>query len=140
MASAPAQFFYTTDSKLKELGIVDGQIIFTSDTKTIYLDMKGKRHSYSTIQVFATDAERLAVTAPVEGYYFVEDTNVMWRYKNMWKQVTPSHLNPIVFLDAPNQLPVVGTEGLLYCTNGAIYNWKQSSYNMIANRTEWESI
>lgn len=140
MASAPAQFFYTTASRLNDLGIVDGQIIFTSDTKTVYLDMKNKRHSYSTIQVYATEADRLNELAPVEGYYFVEETNVLWRYKNIWKQITPSHLEPIVFVDNANQLPIVGVENVLYCTDGAIYSWKQSSYNMIANRTEWESI
>lgn len=140
MASAPAQFLYTTDSKLKDLGIVDGQIIFTSDTQTVYLDMKNKRHCYSTIQVFATDADRLKVLAPVEGYYFVENTNVLWRYKNIWKQVTPSNLEPILFFDNELQLPAVGVENVLYCTNGAIYTWKQSSYSMVANRTEWEPI
>lgn len=140
LTSAPAQFFYTTASKLGDLGIVNGQIIFTSDTKTIYLDMKGHRNSYSTIQVFATDEERLKELAPIEGYYFVEDTNVLWRYKTAWRQITPSNLEPIVFFDNENQFPVVGNGSLLYCTDGAIYNWKQSSYNMIANKTEWESI
>lgn len=138
--AASAQIYYTTASRLNDLGINDGQIIFTSDTKTIYLDMKSKRHSYSTIQVYDTDADRASVLAPVEGYYYVEETHVLWRYKSKWIQITPSDLEPVVFYSSESSLPAIGVENKLYCTDNAIYNWKQSSYNMIANRTEWETI
>lgn len=137
---AKATMYYTTASRLNDLGIVDGQIIFTSDTKTIYLDMKSKRHGYSTIQIFDTDADRAGVLAPVEGYYYVEDTHVLWRYKGKWVQITPDNLEPIVFYDNKNSFPLTGVANTLYCTDNAIYNWKQSSYNMIANKTEWETI
>ena len=38
--SAIVKFYYTVNSKLAELPIVDGQIIFVSDTKKFYLDIK----------------------------------------------------------------------------------------------------
>ena len=138
--AATARIYYTTDSRLSDLGINDGQIIFTSDTQTIYLDMKGKRLSYSTIRVYDTDADRSSVLAPVEGYYYVEETHVLWRYKNKWIQITPSDLEPVVFYSNESSLPTIGVENKLYCTDNAIYNWKQSSYNMIVIRTEWETI
>lgn len=140
MTSSPAQFYYTTSTKLKDLNIVNGQIIFTSDTKTMYLDMKNKRHSYSTIQSFKTDADRINELLPASGYYFVEETNVLWRYRNGWAQITPSNLSPILFFGDKTQLPSTGIEDTLYCTDNAIYTWKQSSYQMVADKTEWKTI
>ena len=140
MTSSPTQFYYTTETKLQDLAIRNGQIIFTSDTKTIYLDMKNRRHSYSTIQSFASDEERISMTAPAEGYYFVESTNVLWRYKKTWLQITPSNLNPVLFFGNRTELPLAGVENTLYCTDSAIYTWKQSSYQMVADKTEWETI
>ena len=78
--------------------------------------------------------------APTEGYYFVEDTNVLWRYKKMWIQITPSNLSPILFFGNQTELPSEGVENTLYCTNNAIYTWKQSSYQMVADKTEWKTI
>ncbi|MBQ8792892.1 MAG: hypothetical protein IJZ62_04765 [Clostridia bacterium] len=144
MTTAPAKLYYTTASKLPELQIANGQIIFTSDTHTIYLDMKGYRHSYSTIQVFEKEQNRLDVFAPVEGFYFVIETGIMWRYNGGntpgWVQITPSNLEPIMFFDSVGDLPPTGVANTLYCTDNAIYNWKNQSYNMIANKNEWESI
>lgn len=68
---------YTTSNRLDELTIEDGQIIFAVDTRTVYMDMKNKRTSYSTIFVFETDAERLAMENPAKGFYFVEETSVV---------------------------------------------------------------
>lgn len=78
---AQMKIVYTTSNKLDELTVVDGQIIFVVDTRTIYFDMKSKRTGYSTIFVFDTDAERLAMENPAKGFYFVEETNTVWRYK-----------------------------------------------------------
>lgn len=140
MTTAPAKLYYTTASKLNELQIANGQIIFTSDTQTIYLDMKNKRHCYSSIQIFEKEQDRLDVLAPVEGFYFVLETNIFWRYtgnnSSRWIQITPNNLNPVVF----GELPVTGVENTLYCTDNAIYSWKNQSYNMIANKNEWGTI
>lgn len=144
MTTAPAKLYYTTASKLNELQIANGQIIFTSDTQTIYLDMKGKRHCYSTIQVFDEEQDRTSVFAPIEGFYFVVETGIMWRYNGGtvpgWVQITPSNLEPVFCYDSIGDFPAIGTANTLYCTDNAIYNWKNQSYNMIANKTAWETI
>lgn len=138
--SAIVKFYYTTDSKLSELPIVDGQVIFVHDTKKFYLDMNGLRLGYSDIQVLASDSDRTAVLAPVEGFYFVDDTNVMWRYKGGWKQITPSNLTPLVFGEYED-FPPTGKENTLYITDDATYRWDSitSSYICIANKTEWRT-
>ena len=144
MTTAPAKLYFTTASKLPELEIANGQIIFTSDTHTVYLDMKGHRYSYSTITVFEFDAERLNWLAPVEGFYFVIESGVLWRYNvgkySGWVQITPSNPEPVQFYDSVEILPPEGVENTLYCTNNAIYNWQGQSYHMIANKSQWETI
>ena len=133
---------YTTSNRLDELTIEDGQIIFAVDTRTVYMDMKNKRTSYSTIFVFETDAERLAMENPAKGFYFVEETSVVWRYKTQWIQITQSGLNPIVFGEEVSSFPERGMEGTLYCGDSAIYKWNssRSSYHLIANKNEWKEL
>ncbi len=82
------KFYTTVASKLSQLEVRNGNLIFTSDTKQIYLDIHGNRLGYNCIQVFATDTERSALLAPIEGFYFVEETGVMWRYKEKWVQIS----------------------------------------------------
>lgn len=139
---AQMRIVYTTSNRLDELNIEDGQIIFVVDTRTIYFDMKNKRTSYSTIFVFETEDERLAMESPAQGFYFVEETNVVWRYKTQWIQITPQGLNPIVFGEEISSFPERGMEGILYCGDSAIYKWNsyQSSYHLIANKNEWKEL
>ena len=139
--SAIVKFYHTKNSKLNEQPIVDGQVIFVHDTKKFYLDMNGVRVGYSDIQVLPSDSDRTAILAPVEGFYFVDDTNVMWRYKGGWKQITPSELSPLYFGEY-DSFPPNGKENTLYLTDSATYRWDSitSSYICIANKTEWRVI
>lgn len=140
MTSAPAKLYYTTASNLDNLEVINGQIIFVADTQTICLDMKNQRKTYSAIKLFSNDSERLNYLAPAEGFYYVEETHVLWRYKGGWVQMTPKNLEPVLFYDGIESLPTEGVENTLYCTDDAVYNWKGSSYNMIANKSTWGSI
>lgn len=74
---AQAKFIYTTSNRLNELPIENGQIIFAVDVRTIYMDFRDKRTSFSTIFVFETEEDRLAMENPAEGFYFVEETTVV---------------------------------------------------------------
>ena len=47
--SAIVKFYYTVNSKLAELPIVDGQIIFVSDTKKFYLDNGSSRVEMTSV-------------------------------------------------------------------------------------------
>jgi hypothetical protein len=79
---AQMKIVYTTSNKLSELPLENGQIIFIADTHEIYMDMRNKRSGYSMINVFATEADRLAVEEPEIGFYLVEETSIVWRYKS----------------------------------------------------------
>lgn len=79
----------TVNSKLSDLEVKDGQLIFVQDKNTIALDFGGKRRLYKQIEELSTEDARLSLLAPVIGrYYYVVETGVMWTYQNDWVQIT----------------------------------------------------
>lgn len=79
----------TVNSKLSDLEVKNGQLIFVQDKNTIALDFGGKRRFYKQIEELSTEDSRASLLAPVTGqYYFVVETGVMWTYQNGWVQIT----------------------------------------------------
>lgn len=79
----------TANSKLSDLPVKDGQLIFVQDRSTIALDFGGKRVLYKQIEEIQTEEARSSMLAPVTGrYYFVIDTGTLWTYRNGWQQIT----------------------------------------------------
>lgn len=142
MANAIVKMYTTTASKLSQLQVLDGQLIFVRDVRKIYLDINGARLEYSIIQVLASEEDRSNLLAPVEGFYFVESTHVMWRYKDKWTQISPSNLNPIFFGGTSDDLPSVGDSTTLYVTDDATYKWDAllQEYVVVSNKTEWKTL
>lgn len=134
--------YTTVAAKLDKMPVSDGNLVFVSDTHRLYLDYNGLRIGYNCIQEFATDKDRTDKLAPVEGYYYVEETGVMWRYKDGWKQLTPSNLQPLVFGTSVTDFPTEGKENMVYVADKAIYKWHAATrtYMCVANNTEWTSI
>lgn len=142
MANAIVKFYLANASTLNQIQKQDGQIIFCQDLKKIYLDMHGQRTSYDTIQVFATDEIRQNLLAPVEGFYFVESTHILWRYASgVWKQISPANVNPI-YAGGRDSFPVQGEPNVLYVTDTAIYKWDNdlNDYMIVSNKIVWEAI
>lgn len=142
MANAIVKMYTTTASKLSQLQVLDGQLIFVRDVRKIYLDINGARLEYSIIQVLASEEDRSNLLAPVEGFYFVESTHVMWRYKDKWTQISPFNLNPIFFGGTSDDLPSVGDSATLYVTDDATYKWDAllREYVVVSNKTEWKTL
>ena len=85
MASAVMSLVATSSSRIRELTIKDGQLIFIQDLGRIAFDYKGQRVFYNQIEEIATEAERKAMLAPVTGiYYFVIDTATLWTFNGGW--------------------------------------------------------
>lgn len=79
----------TSNSKLSELPVKDGRLIFVQDKNTIAFDFGGRRRLYKQIEEISTDDARLSILAPVTGcYYFVVETSVLWTYRDGWVQIT----------------------------------------------------
>ncbi len=125
------KFIATDSDKVNDLPIVSGQIIFSRDNKTIYLDTDQTRDAYSSIILLPTEETRIEMQSPVTGYFFVEETAVLWRYTptNGWIQLTipPSEL--IVF-DEYEHFPQEGRANTLYVDNDTMYVWssEEDSY------------
>lgn len=90
--------YKTVNSKLSDLPLSNGQLIFVQDKQTIALDFGGKRTIYKQIEELATEDARTSLLAPVAGlYYFVIETGVLWTYRDGWVQITtpPSEISAI---------------------------------------------
>lgn len=102
----------TTASKVKDLSIKEGQLIFVHDTGKIALDFGSKRVFYNQIIELSTEQERATMLAPVSGkYYFVVETAVLWTYQSNWVQIT-THPEEVVFIGT--ELPELGSQKTLY--------------------------
>lgn len=127
----------TVGSKLPDLVIKDGQLIFVQDKHKIALDFGGKRVFYNQIEELATEEKRASLLAPVAGrYYFVIDTAVLWTYRNGWVQITTP---PEEVVHIGTELPELGSNKTLYVdtTNKSISVWDNalSAYVVVADRT-----
>ena len=112
MADKMISVIGTVASRLPDLSIKDGQLIFVKDKKKIALDLGGKRTFYNDIEVFESDKDRQDLLAPVNGcFYFVVKTAVLWFYQDKWIQVTTP---PEQILFIGTELPELGVENKLY--------------------------
>lgn len=129
----------TTSSRIRNLVIKDGQLIFLQDLGRIALDFKGQRVFYNQIVELDTEAERLALETPLSGYYFVIGTGVLWHYKEEWTQITGKP-EDIVFIGT--SLPQLGQENKLYAdtTSGneniSVWNEELGAYVVVADKTQ----
>lgn len=139
--TAIVKCYSTVGSKLAQLPVSDGNLIFVKDTRTIYLDMNGLRIGYTDIQILSTEEDRTSILAPIEGFYYVENTDIIWRYKGGWRQVTPDNLKPLFFGEY-SDFPPVGKENILYISDDATYKWDSltSTYICISNKTAWTTL
>ena len=139
--SAIVKFYHTTQSKLAQLPVSDGNLVFVTDTKKMYLDINGNRLAYTDIQVLPKETDRTSILAPIEGFYYIEETNILWRYKEGWKKVTPDNLSPL-FFGAYEDFPPIGNSNVLYISDDATYKWDSltSTYICVSNKTEWKEL
>lgn len=129
----------TVASKLKELTIQEGQLIFIKDKQRIAMDIDGKRIFYNQIEEISSEAERLALLAPISGlYYFVLDTAVLWKYDEDWIQITQNP-DDIVFIGT-DDIPEIGNPKTLYVNKTeqfiSVWDTDTSSYVVVADTTD----
>lgn len=127
----------TTSSKIRDLIIKDGQLIFVRDLGRIAFDYKGQRVFYNQIVEIDTDAERLTLESPLNGYYFVIDEACLWFYRDEWIQIT-ERPQEIVFVGV--ELPELGQKNKLYIDTDdreiSVWIEETSEYITVSNYTE----
>lgn len=131
----------TTASRVKDLIIKDGQLVFVQDVGRIAFDFNGKRVFYNQIIELETEHERSSLLSPSPGYYFIIETAVLWFYDNKWTQVT-TQPEEIVFIGT--EMPSLGKQNTLYVnkTNKEISVWDETinEYIVVADKTDIKNI
>lgn len=127
----------TVGSKLPDLVIKDGQLIFVQDKHKIALDFGGKRTFYNQIEELATESARTSLLAPVAGlFYFVIETSVLWTYRDEWVQITTPPKEVIFY---GTELPELGVSKTLYVDTGrkeiSIWDSDSNAYVVVADKT-----
>ena len=127
----------TSSSRIKDLVIKDGQLIFIQDLGRIAFDFKGKRVFYNQIVELDTEADRLALEKPLSGYYFVIDSACLWFYEDKWIQITEKP-QEIIFIGV--ELPTLGQQGKLYVDTDdkeiSIWDEETEQYIIVSNYTQ----
>lgn len=128
----------TTASRLPDLSIKNGQLIFIKDSQKVALDFNDKRTFYNQIVVLQTEHERTSLLAPISGlFYFVIENAVLWLYEQSWIQVTTPP-EDIVFIGT--SLPELGNSKIVYInkTDRQISVWDDEfeNYTVVADTTD----
>ena len=127
----------TKSSRIKDLAIKDGQLIFIQDLGRIAFDFKGNRVFYNQIVELETESERLELESPLSGYYFVIDTACLWFYQDGWIQIT-NKPEEVIFIGV--ELPELGQANKIYIDidDREISVWDEETerYVAVANYTE----
>ena len=127
----------TTSSRLPDLAIKNGQLIFIKNLGRIALDFNGTRTFYNQIVELNTEEERLALESPLDGYYFVIDKACFWFYKNGWIQITEKPQD-ILFIGV--ELPQLGQQGKLYVDIDdkeiSVWDEETDKYIAVSNYTD----
>ena len=128
----------TSSNKIRSLPIKNGQLVFIQDLGRIAFDFNDKRVFYNQIVELNTEAERLTLTSPLSGYYFVIDTGVFWFYKDEWIQITEK---PKEVVCIGVDLPELGQakDDVLYVNKAekeiAVFDKELNQYIIVSNYT-----
>lgn len=129
----------TTSSKIRNLTIESGQLIFLYDVGRLAFDYKDKRVFYNQIVEIQTEAERQSLEDPLDGYYFVLGSGCLWAYRNGWAPIT-GRPESIEFIGV--ELPELGQENKLYVSttegseNISVWNEELGTYVIVADKTQ----
>lgn len=134
------KFIATTSEKISSIPIISGQLIFSRDDRIIYLD-SDVRTSFQQIITVDKDKTRLELVNPIQGFYFINETKVLWNYNGIeWNKITSEQKEQIVFAEKTN-FPVAGEENILYVDKENIYQWDSSLNDYIEmNNPKWKII
>ena len=129
----------TTSSKIRDLVINDGQLIFIQDLGRIAFDFKGKRVFYNQIVELETEADRKALESPLNGYYFIIDEARLWFYQDEWIPITEK---PKEILFVGVKLPELGQANKIYVNTAegeekiSVWSEELGAYVVVSDKTQ----
>lgn len=136
------KFIATTSNKVESIKVTSGQLIFSRDDRVIYLDSDLGRTSFQQIITLVSEQQRLNLTAPLEGFYFVKETCLLWNYiDGAWVRISDE---PETYAyDSKEKFPSNGKKGKIYIdtTNAKMYLWNELNSDYVeANTLNWENM
>lgn len=142
MADAALQVISTVGSKLSELSVKNGQMIFVKDTHSLYLDMGNIRTPYRDITVLQTDSARTSMLAPTVGFYFCIDTDILWYFQGEWMQITNQPAEQVVTKTSYLEFPSIGNESVIYIdkTANRTYRWDDTDFKYYVVGSDYHEI
>ena len=138
MANAVMSLVATSSSRIRQLPIKNGQLVFIQDLGRIAFDYNDKRVFYNQIVELETEAERIMLDNPLNGYYFIIGSGCLWFYKDGWTQITEK---PESVLCIDVELPQLGQakEGTLYVNKTdreiAVFDSASNNYIIVSDYT-----
>ena len=135
MAESIIKFYSTTSDKLDSIEVVAGNLIFVKDERAIYLDTD-VRTTYQQIICLANEEQRVSLPNPLKGFYFIEDSCVMWRYNNGWYQMTSTPQDQIIFRPRA-AFPAEGRDNAIYIDGTNMYRYINGEYVLMNPQFDW---
>ena len=99
----------TIKSNLDKVPIVDGQWIIVTDTFQQFMDIGKSRIEINEIIILDTESQRINLLTPINKFYFVKESGMLWFYSSGWIPLTvnstgisfspPSDIDPKSFND-----------------------------------------
>lgn len=119
--------FETVKSKAENTALIPitpGRYLICTDTSDVYYDTKDNVRKHLTdIIDLETDAERTAILAPLDKFYFVKNTAHFWRYLgNAWVDLTSTGGSEAVYATLTADGWASGKQSILVSGLGANQN------------------
>lgn len=135
-------FYLTNSEQINSIDVSLGNLLFCEDTKRIYLDGTENRVCYDSIMIFETDLDRFNFPNPPNGFYFVSETKVLWRYEDdEWTSITEPPTNNVVFIPK-SELPPEGEYAVLYVCGTEMFIWSPTENQYIPMNADsyWHEV
>lgn len=106
------KFIRSIKSKIDTIPVIDGQLIFATDSYGLYLDLGSERKEFKQI-ISLTSDEREELLTPVTSFYFETDTGHLFYYNGTWTDISvdPNSL-VITFNESEDLLEISSGETL----------------------------
>lgn len=87
------QFIAEIKSNILNNAPLEEAIIFATDTKELFIDVKGQRLQINDVVTVSTEADLDNILAPLANkFYFVEENGIFYKYtSNGWEEITATY-------------------------------------------------
>lgn len=122
----------TLKSKISNLSIDNGQLVFTLDSLDIFWDTEGNRKKITDIIILITEEDKTNLLAPLSGkFYYVKENNSFYYYDSDWIKINDTGESSNNNFDFSNKVIYKdnSTSNLTYIEESENYTLKTQKIN-----------